>query len=205
MLPVSLLLVASLGVGDAIPVASVPVDRDARLVRDASRWLRAATAGEPDVTRVQQAAADRAAPTRDEAEGWRRRARLAGLLPRLVAEYRHDERSQTASGLSSGGEVDYVRLMPGDTAIVRLAWDLDTLVLGRSELAAVAAGEQAETRRREAAERATRLYFERMRLRLRIAADPPDSARARADAEVELAAVTAQLHALTGLYGEELR
>ncbi len=205
MLPVSLLLVSALGVGDPLPVPSAPVDRDARLVRDAARWLRAATAGEPDVTRVQQAAEERAAPPRDDADGWRRRARLAGLLPRVVAEYRHDERSQSASGISSGGEVDYVRLMPGDTAIVRLAWDLDTLILGRSELAAVAAGEQAETRRREAAERATRLYFERMRLRLRLAADPPDTARARADAEVELASVTAQLHALTGLYGEELR
>jgi hypothetical protein len=157
------------------------------------------------VVTVQQAAEVLAAPSREEAESWRRRARLAGLLPRLVAEYRHDERSQSASGISSGAEIDYVRLMPGDTVLVRLSWDLDELLFGRSELPASAAAQLAQTRRHEAAERATKLYFERMRLRLLLVRSPPGTAEARAQAEVDLAAVTAQLHALTGLYREELR
>ena len=195
-------LAAVLGTaGSAASVVSAP----ATVREAAARSLGAAAAGEPDVMIVQQAAAERATPSSDETESWRRRARLAGLLPHLVAEYRHDERSQSASGISSGGEVDYIRLMPGDTVLVRLAWNLDELILGRSELSAAAAAQLARNRRQEAAERATKLYFERLRLRLALVVRPPGSAQARAEAELELATVTAQLHLLTGLYGEELR
>jgi hypothetical protein len=180
-------------------------DESSRAIRQVTNWLRAVTAGEPDVVTVQKAAEALAAPSREEAESWRRRARVAGLLPRLHAEYRHDERSQSASGISSGAEIDYIRLMPGDTVVVRLTWDLDELILGRSELPAGAAAQTAQTRRHEAAERVTKLYFERMRLRLLLVRSPPGTPEGRAEAELELAAVTAQLHALTGLYREELQ
>jgi hypothetical protein len=124
------------------------------------------------------------------------------MLPRLMAEYRHDERSLHASGVSSGQELDYLRLMPGDSVVVRLEWALEGLAFGRHELDAAAAALQASARRAEAVERATRLYYERLRLRVAIAATPPADARVRAEAELDLAAVNAQLHALTGLYGE---
>ncbi len=169
---------------------------------EAARLLGLVLTGEPRIEAVQRAADARAAPGRDEAEGWRRRARLAALVPKLVAEFRHDERSYHAVGVSSGSEVDYLRSTPGDTVSVRLAFDLEGLVFGRHELEAVASAERAEALRRSAVERATRLYYQRLRLRLSRAASPPATGRARADLEIELDAVTADLDALTGLYGE---
>jgi hypothetical protein len=169
---------------------------------EAARLLGLVLAGEPRIEAVQRAAAARAAPGRDDAEGWRRRSRLAALVPRLVAEYRHDERSLHVVGVTSGSEVDYLRTSPGDTVSVRLGFDLDGLVFGRQELAAVAAAQRAEGHRRAALDRATRLYHERLRLRLSLVASPPASARERVALEIDLEAVTAELDALTGLYGE---
>lgn len=169
---------------------------------EVARLLRNVLAGEPRIEAVQRAAEARAAPGRDDAEGWRRRSRLSALVPRVAAEYRHDERSLHVVGVTSGSEVDYLRTSPGDTVSVRLGFDLDGLVFGKQELAAVAAAQRAEGHRRAAVERVTRLYYERLRLRLALAAGPPTSPRERAAQEIDLEAITAELDALTGLYGE---
>ena len=106
-------------------------------------------------------------------------------------------------GLSSGTEVDYLRSTPGDAVTVRLDWSLDGLVLGRHELEAAGAAQRAGAHRQRAVDRATHLYYERVRLRLALAADPPAEARERAELEVDLEEVTAELDGLTGLYGED--
>ncbi|WP_176062464.1 hypothetical protein [Anaeromyxobacter diazotrophicus] len=197
------LLALALGGGPpAHGLPGPPPDPAAAAREDAARLLGLALAGEPRVEAVQRAAEARAAPGRAEADGWGRRARLAGLVPRLTAEYRHDERSYRVVGLSAGAEVDYLRSMPGDSLSVRLGWELENLVFARGELEAAAAAERAEAKRRAASDRATRLYYQRLRLRLALLAAPPREGRARAEQELELDAVTAELDGLTGLYGE---
>ena len=183
-----------------LPARQLEIETEAR--DEVARLLRLVLAGEPRIEAVQRAADARAAPSREDADGWRRRSRLSALVPRLTAEYRHDERSLHVVGVTSGSEVDYLRTSPGDTVSVRLGFDLDGLVFGKQELAAVAAAQRAESRRRAAVERATRLYYERLRLRLALAAGAPASPRERAAQEIDLEAVTADLDALTGLYGE---
>ena len=170
---------------------------------EAARLLGHALAGEPRVETVQRAAAARAGVGRDEAEGWRRRARLSALVPRVSAQYRRDERTYRVAGLASTSEVDYVRDAPGDTFSLRLDWNLEGLVLGREELAAAAAAQRAQAHRQHAVDRATHLYYERVRLRLALVATPPADARERAEVELRLEEVTAELDGLTGLYGED--
>jgi hypothetical protein len=165
---------------------------------DPARLLGIVISGEPSIDEVQRAAAARAAPPAEQTDGWRRRARLAPLVPKLVAEYRHDSRAYRVVGLTSSSEVDYLREMPSDTVTVRLAWDLERLVFGRAELDVVAAAEHAEVKRRAAVKRATRLYFDRLRLKLELVAAPPAGVE-RARMELELEALTSELRALTGL------
>jgi hypothetical protein len=203
MLLVPALLATALGGGVVARSAPPPGGDPAVAARvEAARLLGLAVAGEPRIEVVQRAAEERAAPGRDEAAGWRRRARLAGLVPRVTTEYRHDERAYHVVGLSSGAEVDYMRSMPGDSVSVRLSWELENLVFARGELDAAGAAERAEAKRRAAAERASRLYYQRLRLRLALLSAPPPEGRARAEQELELEAVTAELDGLTGLYGE---
>lgn len=173
------------------PPAAVAAARSARL-------LALLADGDPAVEEVQRAAAAQVRADAGALDSWERRARTAAWLPKLSLEYRHDERATRVVGLNGNVESDYVRFSPGDQLAVRAAWDLDRLVFAPDELRAAATASQLMRRREEAVERATRLYFERRRLRLRLALSPPDGALERTESEIAIDAVTAELDALTG-------
>lgn len=174
-------------------VASAP---DVRLL------LARLSASDPPIEEVQAAAARRAAATAEEAESWRRRARLAPWLPRLIASAKRDDRTQRVVGLTATSEVDYLRLSPGQEVGVRLEWSLDRLVFAEAELRGTEAAAQAARRRLDAAERATKLYFRRRELLVGLWLSPPADAQQRALSEIALEQVTAELDAVTGgLFG----
>jgi hypothetical protein len=155
--------------------------------REVLRALALASAGEPDVSRVQSAAARVAAAPAP------RRTALSALLPRVTAEVRHDEQSHRTVGLQGSGEVDYLRLAPGTSVALRATWDLAQLVAPAEHVSAEHA-----RRRDEAVRRATQLYFERRQLRVALLLEPPGDAVARAGAELEIDRLGAELDALTG-------
>lgn len=156
---------------------------------EALRALARVAAGEPTAAEVQAAAARRAEAGSERRDG----PRLAALLPRVTVELRHDERSDRVLGLQGSGEVDYVRAGPGNAVLVRATWDLPLLAAGDRDRAA-----PDPRRRDEVVRRATDAYFERRRLRLALLLDPPRDARARAEAELAVDRLTAELDALTG-------
>ncbi len=188
----------------AVVAASPPAGRGPEA--EALRALGITSAGEPGIAEVQEAAARLVERDGPSIEGFPGRSRLAALLPRLTAEYRHDERSYRVVGLQGSGEVDYLRLAPGNTFLVRATWDLGTLVAAKGELAAFSAA-AARARRREAAvRRATTAFFDRRRALLALLVDPPATALARAEAELAVDRLTAELDALTGgLFGRGAR
>lgn len=157
----------------------------------------AAETPEPTVREVQKAAAAHAGIDPKLAESWRRRVRRAAWLPKLTAEWMHEERTFHVVGIASGGEVDYVRLLPGDKVGLKASWDLRDLVFDADELRVAAASADLVQRRREIVGEATKLFFARRRLRAELA--PPGLAEAeRAEKELALAEATALLDAITG-------
>ncbi len=169
---------------------------------DALRLLARLAAGEPPVARVQAAAAAAVEAAVPDPALLAERRRLAALLPRLSAELRADQRSYRVVGLQGTSEVDYFRSSPGTTVSVRATWDLADLWASRGEPSAASAALSRLRRREEAVRRATALYFERRRLLVLLALDPPTVALARAEVELELGRTTADLDAATGgLYG----
>lgn len=199
-LAASLSLLAALAAPPGPPPR--PADATAETIRaaerDALRALAALAAGEPAIADVQDAAGRVADAQLPEAEGLARRARLAALLPRFTAEVRHDQRSSRVVGLQSSGEVDYRNLAPGSTLVLRATWELGALVAPRGELAGAGAGEVRLRRRDEAVRRATAAYFERRRAQLALLLAPPEGGLARAQAELEVERLGAELDALTG-------
>jgi len=169
-----------------------------RVEAEAFRALGALAAGEPSIAEVQAAAARVAGAGLPAVGSFARRARLAALLPRLTAEVRRDERSQRIVGLQGAGEVDYLRLSPGTQVSLRASWDLGHLAAAPGELGGAAAAAARGRRQEEAVRRATSLYFERRKLRLALWLDPPPDALARAQAELEVDQLGAELDALTG-------
>lgn len=192
-----LLLVPMAAAGGPPPLQPVapPGDPGAAEIQSA-RALAQLSAGEPQIETLQRAAAeevDRADPARD----YTARARFATLLPKVTAEYRHDETSNRVVGQQTSGEVDYLRLAPSDTVMFRASWDLGSLVTPADELTAAAQAQARARRRAEVVERVTKLFFERQRLRAALLLSPPTDPLARVQTEVEIARLTADLDALT--------
>ena len=187
----SILLALLLATPPAASQAAVPAPDPAKL-------LARITISEPAIAEVQAAAARHAeTATPDPAELARRR-RLSALLPRITAEVRHEERDYRVVGLQGTGEVDYLRSSPGTSFAIHATWELGDLIAATGEAAAAAAALARAKRRDEAVRKATTLHFERRRRLLALLADPPPDTRARLEAELELARVTAELDALTG-------
>jgi hypothetical protein len=187
-----------LGAAVAAPRGDPSADATRASGREALRALASVAAGDPPVGEVQDAAARAADRQVQEAEGFASRARAAALLPRITVEVRRDERSYRVVGLQSSGEVDYRHLSPGSAVLVRATWDLGELVAARGELAAAAASEARARRRAEAVRRATALYYERRKAQLELHLAPPEDALARAEAELRVERLAAELDALTG-------
>lgn len=166
--------------------------------RSASRALVLIPAGDPDVAELQAAAAREAERGIPDVGSYPSRARVAALLPRITAEVRHEEQSNRVVGLQGSGEVDYLRLAPGTTVLVRATWDLGQLVAAPGELQAATQGAARARRRAEAIARVTRLHFERRRARAALLLEPPDDPVARVQAELEIERLGAELDALTG-------
>lgn len=185
----------------AVTLAAAPLAADREpppRAQDATRLLASLSAGEPTVAEVAEAAAREADRETERVDRFAARARLSALLPRLTAEYRQDEQSYRIVGLQGSGEVDYQRRAPGSAFALRATWELGELVAARGELAAAAAG-AARARRREAAvRRATALYYERRRAQLALVLDPPAAPLARAEAELALDRLGAELDLATG-------
>jgi hypothetical protein len=165
----------------------------------ATRLLVRATGAEPPIDEVQRAAARTAAAPWSGEGSWRSRARLAALVPRVSAELRADDRRYRTIGLTGASEVDYTRAAPGVSAELRLSWDFPHLVFTDSELRAASEARAAAKARAEAVERATRLYYERQRLRVAVlVVDGGGSPRNRAEQELRLEELAAELDAITG-------
>lgn len=187
-------------------LAAPPAGMGPRPDADALRALGAVSAGEPGITEVQEAAAREAERGGPSIEGFPRRSRLAALLPRLTAEFRKEERSHRVVGLQGTAEVDYMRIDPGTAFVVRATWDLGTLVAAKGEIAAAAAASARASRREAAVKRVTAAFFERRRAMLALLLEPPATALARAEAELAVDRLTAELDALTGgLFGRGAR
>jgi hypothetical protein len=179
-------------------LVSDPARADRGVDAEALRALALLSAGEPGIAEVQAAVARAADGENPGAVGFGRRARLAALLPRLTAEYERDERSYRVVGLQGSGEVDYLRLSPGYSFSLRATWDLGSLVAATGEVSAASEAAARARARADAVRRATGVYYERRRLRLALLLEPPGTAIARAQAELEIDRLGAELDALTG-------
>lgn len=195
---VSPILVAALLAAPSPPPGSSDLSTHPDPTSEALRALAYVRGEGPSIAEVRLAAGREAERDPAPLETFARRARLAALLPRITAEGRYDERSYRVVGLQGSGEVDYLRLAPGRALALRATWDLGAVVAAREELAAASAAVARVRRREEAVRRATELYHERRRALVQLLLSPPPSALARAEAELTIDRLTAELDGLTG-------
>ncbi len=181
------------------PPPIAPLSPDAATAEALSaRALAAVAARVPDVVGLQRAAAHVADRFSDHVTDYPARARWSALLPHFTAEFRRDQASNRVVGVQGSGEVDYLRLAPSNTLLVRATWDLPSLVAAPGELEAETQLAARARRRAEAVEKVTKLFFDRRKLRVALLVSPPVDPVARAQTEVEIARLGAEIDALTG-------
>jgi hypothetical protein len=194
---VRLLLALLLAAPPAVPAP--PAAEPAVAARiDGHRILAVVAAGDPPVAEVQRAAADHDGVDPDRLRAWVARPRSAHWLPRVSLDASRTERDTRVVGVTGTVESDYLRVNPSTQFGVRLSWDLDQLVFSRDEPAAAWTASRLIDRREERVRRATRLYFQRRRLLVQLALDPPREAMQRAERENQVDEITAELDELTG-------
>jgi hypothetical protein len=181
----------------ALPPYSPPAPEAAAAEAQVVRALSLLASREPDVASLQRAAA-RIADREGGARGFVSRARRAALLPKFSVELRHDQSSNRVVGLQGSGEVDYLRFAPSDAVSIRASWDLPSFLAAPDELSAAARAEAHAKRRADAVEQVTKLFFERLRLRAALLLAPPVDPLVRAQAELDIARLAAEIDALTG-------
>ncbi len=165
---------------------------------DSQRVLTVVAAADPPVAAVQRAAAEHDGVDPDRLRAWVMRPRSAHWLPRVSLDASRTERDTRVVGVTGTVESDYLRLNPSTQFGVRLSWDLDQLVFSRDEPAAAWTASRLIDRREERVRRATRLYFQRRRLLVQLALEPPREAVQRAERETQVDEITAELDELTG-------
>jgi hypothetical protein len=195
---VHLLLAILLAVPPAISPPSAVTDAAAAARLDSHRILTVVSAADPPVAEVQRAAAAHDGVDPDRLRAWVARPRSAHWLPRVSLDASRTERDTRVVGVTGTVESDYLRLNPSTQFGVRLSWDLDQLVFSRDEPAAAWTASRLIDRREERVRRATRLYFQRRRLLVQLALDPPREAVQRAERETHVDEITAELDELTG-------
>jgi hypothetical protein len=163
--------------------------------------LLAAAALEPTLGEAQRAAALRAAGETAADEARTERLRRAHWAPVVRAELidRADDRSRRGEfRLAPVVEDDHSAVL---TWGVTVTWDFAQVVYAHEESQLALAHQHLARVRREAADRAAALWIERRRKCEALATAGPG---ARREALFELLRTTAELDALTGLYGEQL-
>jgi hypothetical protein len=166
-------------------------------------WLLAAAApAEPGLAETQAAAARAAGGSAAEDESRAERARISHWAPQLRAQglLRDDEKSR--EGVYRLAPIQEQDLGVGHTWSVVLSWDFSQVVYAREESQIALASAHLARLRREAAEKATRLWIERRTALARFTAATPYE---RPGACLALLALTAELDALTdGLFRESV-
>jgi len=194
---VILLLAALLAAPPAVS-GPAPAELPAATRNEAHRVLVLVAAGDPPIGEVQRAAADHDGVAPDRLRTWVARPRSAHWLPRITLEASRTERDTRVVGVTGTVESDYLRVNPSTQFGVRLSWDLDQLLFSRDEPAAAWTASRLIDRREERVRRATRLYFQRRRLLVQLALDPPGPPLLRAERENQVDEITAELDELTG-------
>jgi hypothetical protein len=184
---------ATAGASQPPPAAAPPIEPEVAALRALAR----VAAADPDVEEVQRAAADGAGADPDRL-GWSVRTRSAAWLPTLTLQASRAQRDTRVVGVTGTVESDYVRYTPSLELGVRAAWDLDRLVFARDETDAAWTAAKLRERRDERLRHATRLYYQRRRLLVQLALEPPREPLARAERENQVREITAELDALTG-------
>lgn len=158
-----------------------------------------ASPSEPTIRQVQLAAIRYAEVMPEKIRRWRTLAQLRNFVPHFTLGLDRD-RDTTIASSTSGGKTTFA-VGPKDESLsvnFGLTWDLANLVWDSAQTSIDVRSRLMVQLRQDILEEATRLYFERQRLRAEFDAAPTGDPILQKERSLRLEELTAQLDALTG-------
>jgi photosystem II stability/assembly factor-like uncharacterized protein len=160
-------------------------------------------AKEPAIAAVQQAAIEYAEVAPEKIKLWRRQVALKAALPQLSLGLNRDTTDlwhwESGSTTRTGDDV----LIRGNDALewqVSLSWDLSDLIFNEAQTSIDVRSRLMVELRGDIIDEVNKIYFERLRLKLELAALGLDEKKKRLEKELKLRELTATLDGLTDGY-----
>lgn len=156
-------------------------------------------ANEPSIREVQEAAMSYALVADNVLNGYQTSAKWTKLLPRTRVRYREDKDDNTGVDVNEVGERDLSLDDQRNTNYeMQLEWRFDEMLMGPTRIQAIRETSRLVQLRDDILDEATKLYFDRRRVQVDIAMNPPGDPKARVAKELRLEELTANLDGLTG-------
>ena len=156
-------------------------------------------AHEPSIREVQEAAMRYALVNDDVLNGYQTSAKWTKLLPRTRVRYREDIDDDTTVSVNEVGERDLTLDDNENTNYeMQLEWRFDEMLMGPTRIQAIRETSRLVQLRDDILDEATKVFFDRRRVQVDIAMNPPGDPKARAAKDLRLEELTANLDALTG-------
>lgn len=156
-------------------------------------------ANEPAIREVQEIAMKYALVSDDVINGYQRSAKWTKVLPRTTVTYRDNLADNNGVNVDDTG----ARTLSFDnnetaTYTVNAQWFLDEMMMGPTRVQAIRETSRLVQLRDDILDQVTKVYFDRRRLQVELATNPPSDPKARAAKDLRLEELTANLDGLTG-------
>lgn len=156
---------------------------------------------EPSIEDILKVAIRYAEVHPEKIEGWRKAASRRGWLPDLRVGYDQDRDWQSSyyyySGTYRGDDITREKDWGWS---VSLTWELGDIIWNDDQTSIDTRSRLMVQLRDDVLREVTRLYFERRRLQVEMLLSPPQKIKNRAENELRLQELTADIDALTGFY-----
>jgi photosystem II stability/assembly factor-like uncharacterized protein len=156
---------------------------------------------EPTINEVQQAAIKYAEVEPGKIKEWRKKAQTKALLPKLTVGL--DRSENTNYEIYTSATTHYLYEGPDDKASgwdVTLSWDLGDLIWSEAQTSIDVRSRLMVELRGDILDEVTKLYFERLRVKMELDNLSLEDRKKRFEKELRLQELTASIDALTGGY-----
>lgn len=157
--------------------------------------------GEAGINEVQQAAIRYAEVEPGKIQEWRRKAKMKAILPKLTVGI--DNSQDTNYEIYTSSTASYAYEGPCDRSRgwdVSLSWELGDLIWSEAQTSIDARSRLMVQLRGDVLDEVTKLYFERLRVKMELGGVKIEDRKKRYEKELRLRELTAHLDALTGGY-----
>lgn len=156
---------------------------------------------EPQINKVQEAAIGYADAASEKIKEWRKKAKMKAILPKLTVGL--DNSSNSNYEIYTSATTHYVYEGPDDRSKgwdLTLSWDLSDLIWNSDQTSIDARSRLMVQLRDDVLDEVTKLYFERIRVKIELDNLSIEDRKKRFEKELKLQELTARLDGLTGGY-----